>query len=83
MDDRVAEIIEEILDDRGFATKEDVAKINAQLGKIFKDEQFKQMVAGIMLSLMPEFNKRISSEIKSHLVALAEFVLENFKEKDD
>ena len=81
MDEKVAEIIEEILTNKNFATKDDLKQVSNKLDKMLKDDGFKQLIAQVMLSIMPEFNERISKEIKSHLVALAEFVITNFKEK--
>ena len=41
-----------------------------------------ETVSSIMLKLMPEFNKKISKEVKKHFIALSEYVIKNFKEKE-
>jgi len=45
-------------------------------------EEMEELVGKTMLKLMPNFNEKISKEIKKHLVAIAEFVIKNFKEKE-
>ncbi len=51
-------------------------------GSYVQQNEIEDLVSKIMLKLMPDFNKKISKEIKKHLVALAEFVIKNFKEKE-
>jgi len=51
-------------------------------GSYVQQDEIENLVSKIMLKLMPDFNKKISKEIKKHLVALAEFVIKNFKEKE-
>jgi len=47
-----------------------------------QQDELEQLVGKTMLELIPNFNERISKEIKKHLVVLAEFVIVNFKEKE-
>jgi len=51
-------------------------------GSYVQQDEIEQVVAKTMIKLMPNFNKRISKEIKKHLVTIAEFVIKNFKEKE-
>jgi len=48
---------------------------------VLKDD-LKTTVGETMLKLMPTFKDVISKEIKEHLVAIAEFVIEKFKIKE-
>ncbi len=45
-------------------------------------EEMEDLVSRTMLKLIPEFNKRISKEIKKHFVALSNYVIKHFKEKE-
>jgi lipid A disaccharide synthetase len=45
-------------------------------------DEMETLVAETMLKLMPNFNLKISKEIKKHLVTIAEYVIKTFKEKD-
>ena len=68
-----------------YAAKHDLETIYEQLEHLsdyVQQDELEQLVGKTMLTLMPEFNKKISKEIKKHLVAIAEFVIKNFKEKE-
>jgi hypothetical protein len=69
----------------GVATKHDLELIHEQLEHLenyVQHDELEDVVGKTMLKLMPNFNEKISKEIKKHLVAIAEFVIKNFKEKE-
>lgn len=45
-------------------------------------DELENLMAKVLLGVVPDFNKKIAAMIKDHMVAIAEFVIENFKEKD-
>lgn len=55
-------------------------KLDGQMNKYHED--MNELVSKNMLELIPSYNQKISKEIKSHLVALAEFIIKTFKEKE-
>lgn len=65
---------------KDFENELDELKTNAK--EAVKGEDIKDLVGQTMLALMPNFNKRISKEVRKHLVAIAEYVIKTFKEKE-
>jgi len=59
-----------------------IKSIEDNLDDTIKKSELEDVVGSTMLKLMPNFNQRISKEIKKHLVTIAEFVIKNFKEKE-
>jgi len=59
-----------------------IKSIEDMIEDCVKQDDMEQLVGKIMLRLMPNFNEKISKEIKKHLVVIAEFVIKNFKEKE-
>jgi len=57
-------------------------KINFMKDVYIQQKDIEQVVGQTMLELIPNFNEKISKEIKKHLVAIAEFVIKTFKEKE-
>jgi hypothetical protein len=60
----------------------DIHNLQEDIKETIKGEDLEDLVGQTMLRLMPNFNEKISKEIKKHLVAIAEFVIKNFKEKE-
>jgi len=60
----------------------DIDELKDNVKESIKGEDLEDLVGATMLKLMPNFNEKISKEIKKHLVAIAEFVIKNFKEKE-
>ena len=47
--------------------------------KFISKDELQTLVGDTMLKLMPNFNEKISREVKKHLVAIAEYVIKTFK----
>lgn len=63
--------------------EEDVVRLDIASSVSEIDENdLKNIVAKVILEIMPEFKERISREIKLHLSALAEYAFTNFKLKE-
>jgi predicted transcriptional regulator len=60
----------------------DINDLKDKVKEAVKGEDLEEVVSNTMLKLIPNFNERIAKEIKRHLVTMAEFVIENFKEKE-
>lgn len=47
-----------------------------------KHIELEQLVAETMLKLMPNFNLKLSKEMKKHFVVIAKYVIKHFKEEE-
>ncbi len=56
--------------------------LESDLDDVIKRSDMEELVGKTMLKLIPDFNKKIAMEVKKHLVAIAEYVIKNFKEKE-
>lgn len=70
----------ELLQERFSSIEQDID--NLVESNFIKEENLEELVGITMLKLMPNFNLKISEEIKKHFVSLAEYVIKHFKEKD-
>jgi predicted transcriptional regulator len=57
----------------------DIHELNQEVKESIKGEDLKDLVGQTMLALMPNFKLSISKEIKTHLVAISEYVIKTFK----
>jgi len=62
--------------------EEEINELKEEAKRSVKGEDLRDLVGQTMLHLMPNFKLSISKEIKKHLVAIAEYVIKTFKEKD-
>jgi len=59
-----------------------IKSVEDEINDCIKQYDLENVVGKTMLELIPNFNEKISKEIKKHLVAIAEFVIKTFKEKE-
>ena len=63
--------------------EEDVVRLDiATSTNALSQEDLENIIAKVMLEIMPEFKERITREIKLHLSAIAKFAIANFKPKE-
>ena len=72
--------IDKKIDENKFDELEHI--VNNMKDAYIQHDEIEQLVGKTMLELIPDFNKKIANEIKKHLVAMAEFVIKNFKLKE-